>query len=337
MKRQFFSRVTQGFAVLSALLPLVAIPTAGAASVPPTPSPATVLTVSPLTTGMNQELQGSLCQSGNTCVQVNAAPFVLPGLLPGGVTALDTAINSTSGSIIVFAYSNGAQVAQQWLAQFANEPSAPSPADLTFVLIGNPTRADGGVDAPSGGPVWPQSQYQVLDIAREYDWAADYPNNPSSPYYLLAVLNVFAGFFTIHADYTNVNINDPANAVWTVGNTTYVLVPTQTIPLLIPLQELGINVDAMNAQLKPLVDSAYNRPVPFPTTAPAGAGSYHSGRGSGRGFGPVCGFGLVCLGRLRPDGGAPECHGVTAPGPGSDSNGRLCSNIDRSTDGQQQR
>ena len=67
MKRQFFSRVTQGFAVLSALLPLVAIPTAGAASVPPTPSPATVLTVSPLTTGMNQELQGSLCQSGNTC------------------------------------------------------------------------------------------------------------------------------------------------------------------------------------------------------------------------------------------------------------------------------
>ena len=144
------------------------------------------------------------------------------------MTALDTAINSTSGSIIVFAYSNGAQVAQQWLAQFANEPSAPSPADLTFVLIGNPTRADGGVDAPSGGPVWPQSQYQVLDIAREYDWAADYPNNPSSPYYLLAVLNVFAGFFTIHADYTNVNINDPANAVWTVGNTTYVLVPTQT-------------------------------------------------------------------------------------------------------------
>jgi hypothetical protein len=40
--------------------------------------------------------------------------------------------------------------------------------------------------------VWPDSQYPVIDVARQYDYSADFPNNPS-PYFLLAVANALAG------------------------------------------------------------------------------------------------------------------------------------------------
>ncbi|HZN82026.1 MAG TPA: PE-PPE domain-containing protein, partial [Mycobacterium sp.] len=182
-------RLLRGLAVLAAL-PLIALPTAEAA---------TVLMISPLTTNMQDELQGSMCET-NTCVVVDAPAY--PD--PRGVIALDNAIKSTPGEIIVFGYSNGAQIVSQWLTQHANDPTAPSPDRLSFVLIGNPTRAYGGTSAPM-----PQTKYLVTDIAREYDVAADYPNNPKSRYYSLAVNNAWAGFFSIHANYWDVNQYDP--------------------------------------------------------------------------------------------------------------------------------
>jgi diacyltrehalose acyltransferase len=140
-------RLLKGLAVFAAL-PLIALPAAEAA---------TVLMISPLTTNMQDELQGSMCdsQSGNTCVVVDAPAY--PD--PRGVIALDNAIKSTSGEIIVFGYSNGAQIVSQWLTQHANDPTAPSPDRLSFVLIGNPTRAYGGTQA-----AMPQTRYQVTDI-----------------------------------------------------------------------------------------------------------------------------------------------------------------------------
>jgi diacyltrehalose acyltransferase len=195
------------------------------------------------------------------CVPVN-----WPILVPSGVPVLDTAIKSTSGSIIVFGFSEGAQVAEQWVIQHANDLNAPSSANLTFVVIGNSTRAHGGsLNSGPGsfGEVWPQSRYQVIDVAREYDYAADFPNNPSSPYFLLAVFNALAGGLGTH-DYSGVNLNDPANTVWTVGNITYVLAPTQNLPLADGLRVVGLTAlaDQLQAQLKPLVDQAYNRNYP---------------------------------------------------------------------------
>lgn len=228
-----------------------------------TVAPADVLMVSPLPWVMEDELLGSLCLSPNTCTSVGYLPFVTPM----GVIALDGDLATTSSGrkMIVFGYSNGAEVAAEWLRQHASDPNAPATDVLSFVVIGNATRAYGGAAAMDGA-VWPQSQYQVIDVSRQYDGVSDFPDNAASPYYPLAVANADVGFWTIHLDYSNVDINDPANAVWTVGNTTYVLTPTQTIPLLIPLQALGINVDALNEQLKPLVEQAYTRPAPFPTT-----------------------------------------------------------------------
>jgi pimeloyl-ACP methyl ester carboxylesterase len=250
--------------VFTALLPVVAVPTAGAAAVPPIPSPATVLSVSPFNGTMSTELQGAVCQSPNTCTPVIYVPFIDST----GVAALQNAITTTSaGKIIVFGYSDGAAVTQAWLAQHLNDPNAPSPQVLSFVVIGNPTRAFGGLNVATGGPIWPQSEYQVIDIAQQYDAIGDYPNNTASPYYLLAVINAWLGFLSKpHLDYTQVNINDPANAVWTVGNITYVLTPTPDLPILLGFAPL---FPAFAAQLQAGIETAYIRPVPFPTTQPA--------------------------------------------------------------------
>jgi diacyltrehalose acyltransferase len=266
VKKHIVNRVFKGLAVVAAL-PLVAVPTAGAATVPTLPSTATVLVLSPVPGSALDDLQGSLCDddppNNRTCVPVDYPPFIAPA----GVVALDTAIDTRIGTtphIIVFGYSNGAIVTAQWLAEHADDPDAPSADQLSFVVIGNSTRAFGGLDARSG-LVMPQTQYQVIDVARQYDGAADFPDNPFN---LLALANAIAGFTFIHTDYEGVNIYDPANAVWTVGNTTYVLVPTENLPLLEPLRILGLTAlaDALNGPLKEIVEQAYNRPVPFPTT-----------------------------------------------------------------------
>lgn len=261
MKKHCAERVAKGLAAFVALLPVVAVPTAGADAVPPIPSPATVLTISPFYVGMSNQLQGMVCQSPNTCSPVNYLPFITPS----GEAALQTALTDTSASkIIVFGYSNGTQVAEAWLAQHLNDPNAPSPDVLSFVLLGNPTRAFGGHPDATNGVVWPQSGYHVIDIAQQYDGSADYPNNPASPYYSLAVINAYAGFFSApHFDYSNININDPANAVWKEGNITYVLTPTQNLPILGGFATL---FPSLNAQMKDQIETAYIRPVPFPTT-----------------------------------------------------------------------
>ena len=282
--------VTKGLGVFAALLPLVGVPTALAQVPPlvgvPLDSPAEVLIVHPINgwvqdiTGYPPPRPGFLCdEPGNNCVNVEW-PFPW---IPDGVTAFDAAINAASGQeTIVFAYSQGAQIAQQWLRQHLFDPDIPSPQDLTFVLLGNSTRAYGGSLNFLGaiGDVWPPSAYPVVDVARQYEYSADYPNNPFSPFYSLALANALAGGWYLH-DYASVAtpeaINSPANTVWKVGQTTYVLMPTENLPLLEPLRAFGLSAlaDSLNESLKPLVDSAYLRD--YPGVIQPGSGTGPSG------------------------------------------------------------
>jgi len=253
-------------AAMAALLPVAAAPTAAAAE---EPAPPTVLTVSPLwpVMPMKWALGGSLCESDN-CDSVPYVPF----WTANGVHALEKRLATIDGGggggatidgpTIVFAYSNGALVAERWLAEHADDPEAPSPDELSFVLIGNPRRAHGG-----SMPAMPPSEYQVIDVVRQYDPKADFPDNPLN---LLALANVALGILSpMHLNYTGVDIDDPANTRWTEGNTTYVFVPTENLPLLAPLRLLGMShlADALNEPLKEIVERAYDRPY-LPTDEP---------------------------------------------------------------------
>lgn len=243
-------RTATVLAVGAAVWPLVAGPAAAAATVPPVPSPATVLTIFPWAGSMDDELQGRVCQAPNNCVQIDQSLWD-----PNGLAIIEATIDATTGTKVVFSYSEGARSVTDWLLEHADDPEAPSPDELSFVLIGNPTRAYGG----SGRDVMPQTQYQVIDISRQYDPASDFPDRPQN---VLALLNSLAAFTVIHTDYEDVDMYDPANIVWTEGNTTYVFVPTENLPLLEPLRQLGLTslADALNGPLKELVERGYDRP-----------------------------------------------------------------------------
>ena len=243
---------------------------------------ATVLTIEPINLGVSnltpRQLQGSLCNAPNTCEDVPYMAELSVFSIPGGAAALNGAIIATrasdpSGNIAVAGYSEGAQVANRWLNDYGRAPDAP--LNLSVVLIGNPCRKYGGYTTPVGqflGLVTPpDTQYQVVDVARQYDGWADAPTNPFN---LLASVNAVAGALLTHTDYTNVDLHDPNNVTWQEGNITYVLVPTRIVPLLYPYQAwaqsplgqlLGWNtlLESVNAQLKPIIDSAYVRPVPI--------------------------------------------------------------------------
>ncbi|MDA2893486.1 PE-PPE domain-containing protein [Mycolicibacterium sp. BiH015] len=245
----------------AAIVPLMAFPLAGptssiaAAEFAYFPSePTRVLTLSLLPGGNDDDLSGVMCESPRTCTDVlysraNSA---------AAVATLNQALrDGTTGKQIVFAYSQGARVAGRWLTENAGAEGAPTAQDLSFVLMGNPSRKYGGSDR-DWETTFPETEYRVIDVSQQYDMASDFPDNPFN---LLALLNANAGFFFTHQDYETVDIYDEANYVWVEGNTTYVFVPTENLPLLKPLRWVGLGflADALNAPLKEIVERAYDR------------------------------------------------------------------------------
>ena len=238
--------------VLPAAMGVTTAPQAAALELLP-PEPARVLTLSFLPDGNNDDLGGVLCESPRTCVSV-PYPYLLRSA--GVIDLNNKLLDGTTGKQIVFGYSQGARVASDWLAEYAGKEGSLTPDEVSFVLIGNPSRKYGGADI-GWGRVTPDTDYTVLDVSRQYDMASDYPDR----FNLLAIANAYAGFAFIHQNYEEVDLYDPANYVWTEGKTTYVFIPTQNLPLLQPLRWIGLKAlaDSLNGPLKAIIESAYDR------------------------------------------------------------------------------
>ena len=252
---------------------------AGAASVaalsatcpPPYVLSANVLTVTGYTAGgvlewdMSEVFRGSYCDadSGNTCTPVQYLSGVPLVGEYDGLRALRSAIASSTGQTVVLGFSQGALISADWIEQNAGKSDSPSPENLSFVFLGNPLRKYGGVrPAYEIDPPTPESDYHVTDIAIEYDGAADFPDDPFN---LLALANAFAGFQYVHIfGYADVDLENDEKLVWNNGNTTYVLIRRENIPLLEPLRLMGLDdlADQLNGPLKEIIDSAYNRDYP---------------------------------------------------------------------------
>ncbi|WP_234814167.1 PE-PPE domain-containing protein [Mycolicibacterium iranicum] len=230
-------------------------PVAGAADFNYFPDePTRVLTLSLLPGGNDDDLSGVMCESPRTCKNV----LYSRANSTAAVATLDKVLrDGTTGKQIVFAYSQGARVTGRWLTDNGGTDGAPSAQDLSFVLMGNPSRKYGGSDR-DWQTTFPSTDYRVIDVSQQYDMASDFPDDPFN---LLALLNANAGFFFTHQDYETVNIYDEKNYVWVEGNTTYVFVPTEKLPLLKPLRWVGLGflADALNGPLKEIVERAYDR------------------------------------------------------------------------------
>lgn len=219
-----------------------------------------------------QQLRGDLCKAPNTCQPVDYP--ALPGNNYDEAAAVNVenaiAALPENERIILFGHSQGGEVIYSNLLRWKENPdTAPDPSRVTWVSIGNPENALGGVTTKFPFPTKPaptDTKYQGIEVIHQYDGWADAPDNPFN---LLAVLNAIVGSQSYHLNYWDVDLNDPNNVVFTPdqpdgtpGNVTYVYVPAKVIPL---VKDTGFLAPILDQWLRPIIEAGYNRPVEIPS------------------------------------------------------------------------
>ncbi|SBS79228.1 PE-PGRS family protein (fragment) [uncultured Mycobacterium sp.] len=206
-----------------------------------------------------------------------AAPGVDDAVAMGRGSLDDQIMNAVADGdpVVIAGLSEGTLVINRELAYLATTPSAP-PADLLkFALFSGPESGLFDVYLPAGA--WlplvnytvhrlADSQYDVSVVFHQYDGWADPPDRPWN---LLAVVNSLVATLYLH---NGPALALPSDAVEVSrvtsrlgGTTTTYMIPSATLPLLGPLQQLGVPeraVDALNSVLKPIVDAGYSTVTP---------------------------------------------------------------------------
>jgi hypothetical protein len=211
-----------------------------------------------LRNNMPEEFRGVFSRPPYTMKVIDYPRDLTARSIPTGIADIDSAIRATPGTIIVLAYSQGAQVASEWMRQHAQDPTVPGPDRLTFVLFGNPLRASGGdkVGHPTSrttGLATPtDTPWHIVDVARRYDGFADSPEDKGNED---AVRNADLGKLFIHPHYEGVDLNDPSLQIWNRGNTTFVLTSEPALPIFRKGPAGPDQVDSMRSR----IESAYRR------------------------------------------------------------------------------
>jgi hypothetical protein len=191
----------------------------------------------------------------------------------------------------LFGYSQGATVLTIYKRDYnaANAEAAPgSITPPTFVLVANPNRPNGGIlergvalgTVPIVGVTFsgatptttagaPEGAVTTYDIARQYDGIADAPTNPLN---VAADANAIMGFALLHSQYPNADLS---SAIYQgqYGDTKYYLIPTTTLPLLLPVAMVPlvgpVVATTLDPALRVIVEAGYDRtispgqPTPF--------------------------------------------------------------------------
>ncbi len=194
-----------------------------------------------------------------------------------GVVNLHTAITAqlaAGNQVVVFGGSQGAAIASIEMRYLQSLPEGlrPGPNELSFALTGNPFRPDGGLFArglsiPQLGVTFPgatPAAYPVVDYAVQYDGVADFPKYPLN---LISTANAIAGIVFLHSGLIAVPTDIASGVVQPVSSpdvlTTYILIPTDDLPLLYPLRAIPFVgnplADLIQPDLRVLVELGYDR------------------------------------------------------------------------------
>lgn len=172
----------------------------------------------------------------------------------------------------VLGYSQSATVASEEKKALI---AAPTDADVSFVLVANPNRPNGGIlDRFVGGyvPVLgvsfsgatptdsdPSAPLTTVDIARQYDFVADFPTNPLNP---LALVNSLFGYYLIHLRPYDLGALELQGQY---QDSTYYLDPAETLPLLMPLAGIPLLgpllAGVLDPALRVLVEAGFDRTI----------------------------------------------------------------------------
>lgn len=175
----------------------------------------------------------------------------------------------------VFGFSQGAVVATAYKRDHPGN-------GVNYVLVENPGRPNGGIFERFRGLYIPLLNVKfdgatpvvrdpqagggtTVDIARQYDGWADFPKYPLN---LLATANAVLGIVYLHGDTQDLDESALADIDKTDpryyqqhGDTTYYLIPTTRLPLLMPLGGLVPKtvLDKLDAPLRALIETGYDR------------------------------------------------------------------------------
>jgi PE-PPE domain len=181
---------------------------------------------------------------------------------------------TANDSFIVYGYSQSSTIATlEKRALIEQYPNGGGPK-VSFLLTANGNRPNGGILArgPEGltipiagltfsGPTPTESNYPTIDISRQYDGWSDQPTNPLN---LLAELNAVFGMYYLHQNYDEVSLGQGVEQDQ-VGDTTYYLVPTPILPLLLPLDSVPVVghalADTLDPFLRVLVEAGFDRTI----------------------------------------------------------------------------
>jgi pimeloyl-ACP methyl ester carboxylesterase len=186
---------------------------------------------------------------------------------------------------VIFGFSQGAVVASEYKGEHPD-------TNVTFVLVENPDRPNGGIlerfdgvsipilgvsfngATPPSGPDGPHT----VDISRQYDGWSDFPTYPLN---LLATANAIAGIAYLHGVTQSEVTADQLTQAQSSGpmyyqddtatNTEYYLIRTDELPLLMPLNGIVPKpiLDALDPPLRVLVELGYDR-TDYGKPTPAG-------------------------------------------------------------------
>ncbi|WP_099024945.1 PE-PPE domain-containing protein [Mycolicibacterium palauense] len=203
-------------------------------------------------------------------------------------------LSDTADPLIVAGHSRGGQIIYKWIRQ-KGPTSDIDPESVLFISSGNPERKYGGraymrpdvngstYPGPSGGGagvgygILESTPYTVLDINRQYDTWADYPNDWENP----DALAQLSG--DIHSTYSatpelgldGYPVNRDEWSVYTEGNVTYLTAVTMLVnPADRPMPFLArvfggrcarnhnLQIGFDDQRIRTKVETAYVRPAP---------------------------------------------------------------------------
>ncbi|MFI5510440.1 PE-PPE domain-containing protein [Mycobacterium sp. NPDC051804] len=207
----------------------------------------------------------SSCVRGTGC-EFNGRPPAGEPPLPG-----------TDNAFVVFGYSQSAVVAS--LVKKDLIETRPANTDVSFFLLANPMRPNGGVLArgPEGLTIpilgitfygaTPTNScnaagecYETVDVAAQYDGLGG--DAPASLTNVLAIANAVLGYYYFHGDLQDGKFQD-AKYQGSTGDTDYYIVPAKRLPILMPFESFVPSpiLTLLEAPLKAAIEAGYARDV----------------------------------------------------------------------------
>lgn len=216
-----------------------------------------------------------------TVKQLSFTASVNNGLQILDSTIKQTLSQTTDPPILVYGYSQSAVVASLEMAQL--QAQGVSPSLVNFYIVGDPMNPNGGFFERFAGLQFqslgmnfygatPANPYPTTIVTIEYDSWADFPRYPLD---ILSDLNAITSLNHFYYHVLTPQQLDSAVVLPTSGPsaTTYLMIPTNNLPLLNPIRGIPIIgnpiADLLQPDLTYLVNLGYGDPLYGWSTSPA--------------------------------------------------------------------